>query len=210
MRIAYRLVQAERDGCFVKGNPRAMGDLLDVFASSNCRVIGKANEVAGVEVSESGPAEWRTVNYCVNGLRARVWVFSNCLLFVFFSLSAAICGVGGGEKYGDRVAYVGLESGQSNFPSTHKRTVAHRPPLSRRRCGWFTHAEGPGCRAGAVERKELIFPVRSVQKDVSKKGHAGTGTLLMTQRRVGMCSGNWLEGSQVSKARPGAPIGFTL
>jgi hypothetical protein len=26
----------------------------------------------------------------------------------------------------------------------------------------------------------------------------------------GVSSGNWFEGSQVSKARPGAPIGFTL
>jgi hypothetical protein len=32
---------------------------------------------------------------------------------------------------------------------------------------------------------------------------------LMTKRRVCVSSGNWFEGSQVSKARPGAPIGFT-
>jgi hypothetical protein len=36
------------------------------------------------------------------------------------------------------------------------------------------------------------------------------GTLGMTKRRVGVSSGNWFEGSQVSKARPGAPFGFTL
>jgi hypothetical protein len=35
-------------------------------------------------------------------------------------------------------------------------------------------------------------------------------TLLMTKRRVGVSSRNWFEGSQVSKARPGAPFGFTL
>src|ERR1700733_827527 len=32
----------------------------------------------------------------------------------------------------------------------------------------------------------------------------------MTKRREGVSSGNWFEGSQVSKARPGAPFGFTL
>jgi hypothetical protein len=32
----------------------------------------------------------------------------------------------------------------------------------------------------------------------------------MTKRRVGVSSGNWFEGSQVSKARPGAPFDFTL
>jgi hypothetical protein len=35
-------------------------------------------------------------------------------------------------------------------------------------------------------------------------------TPLMTKRRVGVSSGNWFEGSQVSKARPGAPFDFTL
>ncbi len=34
------------------------------------------------------------------------------------------------------------------------------------------------------------------------------GTLLMTKRRVGVSSRNWFEGSQVSKARPGAPFDF--
>jgi hypothetical protein len=32
------------------------------------------------------------------------------------------------------------------------------------------------------------------------------GMVLMTKRRVGVSSGNWFEGSQVSKARPGAPF----
>jgi hypothetical protein len=32
----------------------------------------------------------------------------------------------------------------------------------------------------------------------------------MTKRRVGVSSGNWFEGSQVSKARPGAPFDFSL
>jgi hypothetical protein len=38
------------------------------------------------------------------------------------------------------------------------------------------------------------------------------GTLLMTNDKEegGCSSGNWFEGSQVSKARPGEPIGFTL
>src|SRR6202043_3531573 len=40
----------------------------------------------------------------------------------------------------------------------------------------------------------------------SKKSQA----LLMTKRRVSVSSGNWFEGSQVSKARPGAPFDFTL
>jgi hypothetical protein len=31
------------------------------------------------------------------------------------------------------------------------------------------------------------------------------GMLLITKRREGVFSGNWFEGSQVSKARPGAP-----
>jgi hypothetical protein len=35
-------------------------------------------------------------------------------------------------------------------------------------------------------------------------------TSRMTKRRVGVSSGNWFEGSQVSKARPGAPFDFTL
>jgi hypothetical protein len=37
-----------------------------------------------------------------------------------------------------------------------------------------------------------------------------SASLLMTKRRVGVSSGNWFEGSQVSKARPGAPFDFTL
>src|ERR1700722_20392738 len=32
----------------------------------------------------------------------------------------------------------------------------------------------------------------------------------MTKRRVSVSSVNWFEGSQVSKARPGAPFDFTL
>jgi hypothetical protein len=32
----------------------------------------------------------------------------------------------------------------------------------------------------------------------------------MTKRRVGVSSGHWFEGSQVSKARPGAPFDLTL
>src|ERR1700736_179282 len=40
----------------------------------------------------------------------------------------------------------------------------------------------------------------------SKKSQA----LLMTKRRVGVSSGNWFEGSQVSKARPGPSFDFTL
>jgi hypothetical protein len=38
----------------------------------------------------------------------------------------------------------------------------------------------------------------------SKKSQA----LLMTKRRVGVSIRNWFEGSQVSKARPGAPFDF--
>jgi hypothetical protein len=30
------------------------------------------------------------------------------------------------------------------------------------------------------------------------------------KEEVGVSSGDWFEGSQVSKARPGAPIGFTF
>jgi hypothetical protein len=30
----------------------------------------------------------------------------------------------------------------------------------------------------------------------------------MTKRRVGVSSGDWFEGSQVSNARPGAPFDF--
>jgi hypothetical protein len=32
----------------------------------------------------------------------------------------------------------------------------------------------------------------------------------MTKRAVDVSSGNWFEGSQVSKARPGAPFDFSL
>src|SRR3984885_656806 len=47
-----------------------------------------------------------------------------------------------------------------------------------------------------------------VAHDSSAAGNPGT--LLMTKGRVGVSSGNWFEGSQVSKARPGAPFDFTL
>jgi hypothetical protein len=44
-----------------------------------------------------------------------------------------------------------------------------------------------------------------------ESGEAGNpGTVLMTNGSVGIPSGNWFEGSQVSKARPGAPFDFTL
>jgi hypothetical protein len=36
------------------------------------------------------------------------------------------------------------------------------------------------------------------------------GTLLMTKSREGVSRRNWFEGSQVSKARPGAPFDFAL
>src|SRR5450631_1741158 len=52
------------------------------------------------------------------------------------------------------------------------------------------------------------------ENHISGTGESGEvgnpGTLLMTKRRMGVSSGNWFEGSQVSKARPGAPFGFTL
>jgi hypothetical protein len=35
-------------------------------------------------------------------------------------------------------------------------------------------------------------------------------SLLMDKEELGVSSGNWFEGSQVSKARPGAPFDFTL
>jgi hypothetical protein len=37
-----------------------------------------------------------------------------------------------------------------------------------------------------------------------------SAALLMTKRRVGVSNRNWFEGSQVSKARPGAPIDFSF
>jgi hypothetical protein len=52
------------------------------------------------------------------------------------------------------------------------------------------------------------------ENHISGAGESGEvgnpGTLLMTKRRVGVSSGNWFEESQVSKARPGAPLDFTL
>jgi hypothetical protein len=43
------------------------------------------------------------------------------------------------------------------------------------------------------------------------RGTADPSTaLLTTKRRVGVSSGNWFEGSQVSKARPGPSFDFTL
>jgi hypothetical protein len=54
---------------------------------------------------------------------------------------------------------------------------------------------------GGLER-QLVGYAENTKR--SKKSQA----LLMTKRRAGVSIRNWLEGSQVSKARPGAPFDF--
>src|SRR5258708_25526607 len=51
---------------------------------------------------------------------------------------------------------------------------------------------------------------RSLPCHFSLKLPQASQLLLMTKRRANVSSGNWFEGAQVSKARPGAPIDFTL
>jgi hypothetical protein len=54
------------------------------------------------------------------------------------------------------------------------------------------------------------FEIQLVGYAENTKGSKKSQALGMTKRRVSVSSRNWFEGSQVSKARPGAPIGFTL
>jgi hypothetical protein len=74
--------------------------------------------------------------------------------------------------------------------------------LSRvaRRVSWYPTSREKRARCGAPELLLLV----------QEAGHLSSNSLLMTKGSVGVPSGNWFEGSQVSNARPGAPFDFTL
>jgi hypothetical protein len=76
---------------------------------------------------------------------------------------------------------------------------------------------GIGLRDPRSQKRDLGHP--SISPSILQRARAlsflspvasASRLLGMTKERVGVSSGNWFEGSQVSKARPGAPFGFTL
>jgi hypothetical protein len=82
-------------------------------------------------------------------------------------------------------------------------------PVSRRRSVEISQP----FRAGLTFRGRPSGPCtygRSLPCHFSLNLTQASQPLLMTKRRVGVSSGNWFEGSQVSKARPWAPFDFTL
>jgi len=97
-------------------------------------------------------------------------------------------------------------SGTGFAPSCLTHVV---PRLRRRKHG----APVPGDRG--VQNPRL--QPRDGQRRSLDNSDSRSASLLMTKRRMDISSGNWFEGSQVSKARPhgtpgqaGAPFGFTL
>jgi hypothetical protein len=80
---------------------------------------------------------------------------------------------------------------------------------------------GIGLRDPRSQKRDLGHPSVSPSRDAFRLVKAAmhlfaggaaipVGALLMAKRRMSVSSGNWFEGSQVSKARPGAPFGLTL
>jgi hypothetical protein len=96
-----------------------------------------------------------------------------------------------------------LESSQEHLPASIAEVLrlrATKPSVCDSSAKRFAQDDG---FVGGLEIQVVGYAENTKR---SKKSQA----LLMTKRRVGVSSGNWFEGFQVSKARPGAPFAFTL
>jgi hypothetical protein len=99
-----------------------------------------------------------------------------------------------------------LDNSDSRSGSTNEECGAappalDRPPMDPALPGWAN----VWCRPSGPGLQTPLSPVHS-----SLNLPQASRLLLMTKGRVGVSSGNWFEGSQVSEARPGAPFDFTL
>jgi hypothetical protein len=89
-------------------------------------------------------------------------------------------------------------------PAPHCRSAS---PTDRNQSPGFSRAWGSLSRIYGLEPLEWLL--HSDLMPIERTADP-SAALLMTKRRAGVSSGNWFEGSQVSKARPGAPFDFSL